>query len=337
MALNTERGFVGRAAQFVRPGEAITVTREVRHPGPGEVTVRNRWVTICGSDLHVVHRPESSGEYPMAPGYPGHEGIGRVLASGSAEFAVGDWVLQLPDRSWSDLFADHQVVSDRFLIRLPEGDRRLTEYLMAQQLGTAVFALKRYINPEAPRRVATVVGLGSAGLHFVQLLRNAGFPHVVASDVIAERVQMARELGVDSVVREPVESVVDVTMAISGGAGADLVIDASNTDEGRSQAMRCVGQDGTIGLFGLPTSPLTSVPLTEVFSRNVTIKSAIAAQHEAGLISFHEALRLIRERRVDVSRLVTHTIPLEQLSAGIDLAHRGDDGVVKVAVDLELS
>lgn len=325
--------YVGRATQVVAPGRAEVVKTAARPLAESEVLVRTRWATVCGSDLHVVYQPESEGLYPMAPGYPGHEGVGQVVESASDRFAPGDWVLQLPDRSCCDLFADYHVSPDRYLVPLPDGDARLPEYLMAQQLGTTIFALKRFIDPQAPRRTATVVGLGSAGLHFVQLLKLYGFEHIVAADLFGERVALAEQYGLDAVVLEPTESVVDATMEVSGQVGADLVIDASSTDEGRNQAMRCVAQDGTIGMFGLTLDPVTPIPLGEVFRRCATMKTAIAAQHEPGIPSFYEAVQLIRDGRIDASSMVTHTMTPDDLSEAFRLAHSGENGVIKVAID----
>lgn len=324
----------GKAAQIVGPGRAEVVTVPVRPLQENEVLVRGRWATVCGSDLHVVHQQEASGLYPMPPGYPGHEGVGQVVESRSDHFGVGDWVLQLPDRSCCELFSQYHVSPDRFLVRLPEGDARLKDYLMAQQLGTALFALKRFLHGGLPRRVATVVGLGSAGLHFVQLLRLYGFERIVAADLVRERVELARSYGLDSVVLEPEESVIGATMNLSEGKGADLSIDASSSDAGRNLALRCVAQDGTVGLFGLPMEPMTSIPLGEIFRRCATLKTAVAAQHEPGIVSFHEAVEMVRQGQIDVRSMVTHTLGLDELTEGLELASDCREGVIKVAIDL---
>lgn len=95
------------------------------------------------------------------------------------------------------------------------------------------------------------MGLGSAGRHFVHLLHRAGFEHIVGSDVVPDRVAVAKKSEIGNTVLEPGESIVEAVMDISSGQDADLVIDVSSSDEGRCQTIRCVLYEGTIGLFGL--------------------------------------------------------------------------------------
>ena len=104
------------------------------------------YASICGSDVHVIfdgfHNPEFLGR----PGYPGHEGIGTVAVSTHPDFPVGSPVLTVPFGQRGGCFAEYQVVDVAQTIALPAGSD-LRRLLLAQQLGTTVFAMKKFLPP----------------------------------------------------------------------------------------------------------------------------------------------------------------------------------------------
>jgi L-iditol 2-dehydrogenase len=214
-------------------------------------------------------------------------------------------------------------------------DVDLSALLMAQQLGTVIFALKQFW-PEAPGETATVIGAGTAGLHFTQLLVRAGFGRVIVADRFPHRLAAARALGAGVTVLAPGESVVEATMDVTGGRGADLVVEAAGHDATRAQAMRAVALGGRVGLFGLPEQRGDMpFPYAEVFRRGPRIQVSVGTQDEPGLVSFREAVRRIAAGEVDVSGLVTHRLAIERLADAFALAHERADGAIKVAISFD--
>lgn len=191
----------------------------------GQVLVRTRLAAICGSDLHKVFGETGPEQFPCPPGYPGHEGVGEVIESRTDAHRPGDLVLTTPTGPWSAAFADYQAVAAEFVVPLPDG-LELEASLMAQQLGTVIFALKRFWSGP-PGETATVIGAGTAGLHFAQLLKLAGFARVIVADLCPHRLAAARRLGADATVLAPGESVVEATMDLTAGRVAELVVEAA--------------------------------------------------------------------------------------------------------------
>jgi L-iditol 2-dehydrogenase len=303
-------------------------------PEPGGVLVRTRLAAICGSDLHHVYGRFGPEEYPRPPGSPGHEGIGEVVESRSPRHRAGDLVLTTPRPGQAYAFADRQAVPATQVVPVPAG-ADLATMLMAQQLGTVIYALKRFW-PGAPGETATVLGAGTAGLHFTQLLKRAGFARVVVADLFRHRLEAARALGADVTVLAPGESVVDATLDLTGGRGADLVVEAAGRDATRAQAVRAVAPNGRVGLYGLPEDRGDmALPYAEVFRRHPTIEVSVGTQEEPGLASFHEAVRRIAAGEVDVSGLVTHRFAIEELPDAFALAHGRADGAIKVAITFD--
>jgi len=323
---------VMRAGRLVGPGRVEVDRVPVPSPQAGEVLLRTLGASICGSDVHTVFNRDHE-EFSHPPGFPGHESVGEVLESRSPRHAAGDLVLATPVPSTSRAFADRQAVADAFLVPLP-ADADVETAMMAQQLGTVVFALKRFW-PGPAGETAAVIGAGSAGLHFTQLLRRAGFGHIVVADRHAHRLDAARALGADVTVLAPAESVVEAVMDLTAGRGADLVVEAAGRDATRVLALRAVADAGRVGYFGLPErGGDMTFPYGEVFRRRPTIEVSAGAQLEPGLASFREAVERIASGELDVSRLVTHRLGIERLPEALALAREGD-AAIKVAIDFD--
>jgi threonine dehydrogenase-like Zn-dependent dehydrogenase len=296
---------------------------------PGEVLIRTEIAAVCGSDLHAAADATSA----QPPGYPGHEAVGTVIESRSERFGPGDRVLCVPPAATSRCFAQFQVLAEASVIPLPPLVPA-SELVVAQQLGTAIFAMKRFWPArDGSGRTAAVLGTGPAGLAFVALLRRAGFDRVVVSDLSAARLAVAAELGASTLVNAAEQDVLDVVMELTSGDGVDLVIEAAGRDASRHQAMRMVAVEGRIGLFGVEEKPgLSSYPLAEVFRRRPTIEMTWGAQFETGLTSFAEAATLVTAGGTGISGLVSHQIPLDGIEKAFQLAGDPQAGAIKVAI-----
>lgn len=299
--------------------------------GPGQVLLRNVVSTICGSDLHnVLH-----GTHPAdaEPGFPGHESVGIVLASSAPEHHVGDLVLAVPDLAHAGGFAPTQLLPADFVLPLPDtADPQVVVH--AQQLGTAVFAMKRFW-PAAlgvPRgSTAVVLGTGPAGLFFTRLCQLAGFDQVVCSDLHPHRLEAARRMGATTTVDARTDNVVDVVRDLIPD-GAALVVEAAGADASRRQAFEMIGVDGRIGLFGLPEAAELSLPLDRMWRRRPTIEICWGAQAEPGLTSFRTGLDLVLSGQVDTAPLALRLWPFEDLPEALRHAAGALDGVVKAGV-----
>jgi L-iditol 2-dehydrogenase len=299
----------------------------------GEALIQMETAAICGSDVHVVYDGWAREDAFGRPGYPGHEGVGQVVESRSPRFQPGDRVLTVPPGWYGGCFAQYQVVRDQWLLQLPEGGdwQRL---LMAQQLGTTIFGLRKFWS-RPPGRTATVLGSGSAGLFFLQQLRRMGFEKVIVSDLEPGRLAVARSLGAAVTVLAPDESVVDATLAETRGEGADLVIEAAGYDITREWAVECVRKWGQIGYFGYPERPgLAPFPFERAYRKAVTIDFIIDTALEPGLKSIADAVDAIHTGVIDVSYSLNERFPLEDINDALGLARDRGRGSIKIRVDL---
>ncbi|MET1006969.1 MAG: zinc-binding dehydrogenase [Propionibacteriaceae bacterium] len=295
----------------------------------GDLVVRMLWASICGSDLHHIYHGYLKPEGVNQPGYPGHEGIGVVVESRSDRFAVGDHVLTVP--ASGRCFAEYQLIDDLHVVALP-ADGDFPRLLMAQQYGTTLFAMRMFWTA-GPARTAAIIGAGSAGLFFLQHVRRLGFEQVVISDLNADRLAVAKSLGADVTVLAPQESLIEATHDVSGGVGADLVIEAAGYDALRADAIAAVRNRGAVGYFGLPESQgLVPFPMHAAYRKAVRIQLASATQAEPGLVAFHDAVEHIRTGLIDVDYCLGNSYSVEQIPAALERARDQGHGAIKLSI-----
>lgn len=322
-----------RAARFVEPGRMAFEEVAPPQPGEGELLVRTALASICGSDLHVVYHGVLRTEFPQVPGYPGHEGLGEVVESRHPEFRAGDRVLCCPAPLSAMTFAEYQTIHGRYCLKLPAYDGPEAHLLMAQQLGTTIFALRQH-PVDVVGRTVMVMGQGSAGMFFAWLVKRAGAARVIVSDLSEARLAMGRTLGADVAVQADREDVAAVVRDHTGGAGADYLIEAVGARESLLQAPDLVRPDAEMLMFGLPdTTDAVPYNFHDFFRKRLSMRSTYGAQEEPGLVSFRLALELIAGEQIDVAPLVSHVFPIERIAEAMETAHSRSANALKVSVE----
>ena len=218
--------------------------------GADKVLVKMQMASICGTDLHYVYYGWPRNEYPMAPGEPGHEGVGVVEDPGPTSLREGARVLTVPNIWEARNFAAYQAVSPHFIVELPD-DRPVAELMMAQQLGTVIFAGRKL--PPMTGKTVVVIGQGSAGLFHDFYLRRLGASRIIAIEPNADRRAAGVALGVDDAIDVTGEAAVDAVAQLTDGRGAEVVVDAVGGHETLDQAVRMAQAEGHVHVFGLPT------------------------------------------------------------------------------------
>ena len=302
----------------------------VPDPEPGKVLVRTRLASICGSDLHIVYMGWNAHEFPLPHGYPGHEGLGEVVDGGGTDFAPGDLVLTAPNIWSSRTFAGYQLIEPHFLLKLPR-DVPEKHLLMAQQLGTVVFGCRRL--PSLIGQTVVVVGQGSVGLFHDFMLRRLGAHRIIGIEPVPERLAAGRAMGLDEAVDVSGRRATEAVMDLTGGEGADLVIEAVGSVETLNQTLQLAKPLGRIAVFGLPPT-MERVPFDwdTFFRKRLDMHTVFGAQDEPGLPAFQIAVDYIARGDIDMAPFVTHTFPIDRVQEAFDLAHSKEDGALKVSL-----
>ena len=318
------------ALQVIGRGKAEFVQTSFPELVAGHAIVQPKYVTLCGSDVWMLsHAPEAA--YPFPPGTTGHEVIAEIveLGDGLEGHAVGDFVLAIAP--------DHRAMAERYLtpkenlLKLPAGKTR-EELLMAQQLGTVLYACKQL--PSVIGKTVAVVGQGTAGLWFNFVVQRLGASKIIALDPKPNRLLLAHQYGASDTINIREEDPIEKVFAINDGKLADIVVEAAGRETSINLAIELTREDtGFFLQFGVPYEP-TSVNYGRIFTKCLKHKSIVHAGREPGHTSTLQALDLIAGDYVNVSPLLTHRFPFEKVLEAYEVHQNAADNAVKIVIDM---
>ncbi len=316
-----------RAAVFLGDGQLELREAPVPTPGPGDVLIQVAACGICGTDRHIMH-----GEFRTAPPVViGHEYAGTVVAVGHQvdDLQVDDHVTVDPNitcgicrpcqrgqvhmcRNLTALgvnrdggFAEYALAPRSQCYRLPE-QVDLLDGAMTEPLACCIHGID-LAGIRAGDRVA-VIGGGAIGQLLAQLARLSGAGIVVVSDTLAERRQMALQLGADVAIDPLHEDPVTIGGVIEGGA--DVVIEAVGSRVTNRQAIDWAAPGGTVLWFGVtPPGQTVEVEPNLIFEKELRIQGA-----RINPFTHNRAVALLGSGRIAVRPLITQQIGLDQLA-----------------------
>ena len=319
-----------RAVQIIAPGKAEFVKASAPELEPGHALMRTMLLSLCGSDVHLLHHLPTE-EYPLQVGTTGHEVIGVVEAVDAPDsgLKVGDVALTLAP--YQNAMAEFYLAPLEDVMVLPEG-MPLEHGLMAQQLGTVIYACKRL--PNIMGRDAVVIGQGSAGLHFDAMLRRMGAERVIGLDVKDARVAAGLKFGATHTLNNAEVDALEAVQEITDGKLAGVVIEAAGEVESINLAPHLVRLGGNLLFFGVPRATDFNFDFWTLFRKYCYTTTSGASAFEPGRTSFKMALDLIAKGAVDVAPMLTHRLAFDQVMDAYELARTRDDGVIKIVIEM---
>lgn len=317
-----------QALQFV--GDATARVNDIEMPriAADEVLVAARSVGICHSDIELLEgRYIIPFEYPVVPG---HEWAGEIVAVGDSvrSFAVGDRVVGEcvigKDHfgfSISGAAAEFFVGRPGSLHRLPDS-MNWTQGALVEPFSCGYYATIRADNVDASDTVA-VFGAGPIGLGVVAgaVARRA---RVLVLERNAERAALALELGADAHIDPTSEGFLVEMLEQTDGRGADVVIEASGNPAAMASALDVAGFRARLVMVGINVGGQASARLGLVQSKELQLRGIIGSP---GV--WPQTLRFLARTGIDLSPIVTTTVPLADAARAVDLV-RHDRSQVKV-------
>jgi L-iditol 2-dehydrogenase len=324
-------------------GVAIREFEDPR-PGPGEVVVQIRASGICGTDLHIYHAPASE-RAARPPTISGHEPCGVVaeVGAGVSEHVarVGDRVMvhhylgcgvcdqcrigypQQCRRGHKGYgYSDHGGNAERILVGaetlvgLPDELSFAEGAALACGTGTAYMGLRRL--EVSGRDTLAVFGQGPVGLSAMLLGKHMG-ARVIAVDVVAGRLALARELGADVAIDGSQQDAVETIRSLTGGLGADAAMDCSGHPTARADALRCARLWGRVCFIGIG-KPATFDVSRDIINKQLTVYGS----RTFSTVGLAECARFVVERKVPLGRLITHEFRLDEAEEAF---RRFDEGL----------
>src|SRR6478735_1207675 len=331
-----------RAVTFQAPYEVrVDEKPEPELLAPDDAIVRIEATGICGSDLHIFH-----GRVQIEPGFTiGHEYVGTVEAVGDAvtSVSVGDQVLGCFQVACGTCYICrhgnfHKCDSSRTfghgatlgslqgtqaekalvpranltLRRVPDGLSKDVALFAGDVMGTGYHATTQV----RPGDTVVVLGLGPVGLCAVQAARVAGAAQVVAIDTVEARLEMARSFGAQPVHLSE-QSPRDEVKALTGGRGADVVVEAVGNPQALELAIRLASKCGVASIIGVYAERC------EVHMGLLWIKALRMETGHANVIGhLDKVLALMASGDLDPTPLVTHHMKLDEAPEAYGLYDR---------------
>lgn len=289
----------------------------------GQIIFQPETTCLCGSDLPYFNGWD---EWPIEIGHSLHEMIGTVTATNGRRWNVGDRVLAVPVAQ-QGLFEryvldENQAIS--IATNIPE-----EHALMAQPLGTAIFALKKL--PNLLDVDVAIVGQGPMGQLMNAALRNMGARHIIGIDLLESRLQVSPKMGATATVCNLKQDPVEAVRKILDGSLPDIVIECvGHADQQLNLCIDLCRKGGQLLCFGVPPKLVDGLRWRDLFFKNVTVHTSVGPDFGR---DFPLAMRWIGEGRVDVSPIITHRFPLSQLQQAFEMFRDRRDGAIKVIVD----
>jgi S-(hydroxymethyl)mycothiol dehydrogenase len=169
-----------------------------------------------------------------------------------------------------------------------------------------------------------VIGCGGVGMAAIAGAKVAGAGRIIAVDVDARKLRRAEKFGATDTVDSSKTDAVEAVRSLTGGFGADVVVDAVGRPETYKQAFYARDLAGTAVLVGVPTPELTvELPLLDVFGRGGALKSSWYGDCLPSR-DFPALIDLYLQGRFDLQEFVTETIALDEVEAAFAKMHRGE-------------
>lgn len=347
----------GKMKGAILPGNSTVEFRnyDIPTPGHGQVLVATKASTICGSDIRAIYR-EHLGKGPE--GYQGviagHEPAGQVVEAGPGcrRFKAGDRVViyhisgcgvchdcrmgymiscSSPYRAaygWQrdGGMAPYMLCDEKDLVLLPDSLTYVDGAQVACGFGTVYEALEKIgVNGNDD---VLVTGLGPVGLAALMLAKALGARSLVGVEVLPERIELARKLGLADHVVAPGPDALAQLKDLTDGRGFEKTVDCSAHPDGRALAIRATRQWGKMAMVG-EGGTVAFNPSPDIIHDQKTIYGSWVTS----IWRMEDLVERLVRWNIHPEDLVTHRFTLDQAPEAYSLMASGKCGKVAVVFD----
>ncbi len=320
--------------------------------GPEEVLVQVKACGICGSDVHGL---DGSTGRRIPPIIMGHEASGVITEIGervkgwatadrvtfdSTIYNLDDWYTRKGMYNLSDgrmvlgvspgeyrrhgAFAEYVAVPQHILYKLPD-KVTFNQAAMVEPVAVAFHAVE--LTPIELNDTAVVVGAGMIGLFIIQALKVKGCGRVIAIDLEQDRLDLARELGADIVLKADQSGIPEKVKKVTNGRGADVAFEAVGLEATIHMAINCVRRGATVTLVG-NVSPTIELPLQAVVTQQLRLQGSCAIAGE-----YPAVLDMIENGCINVDKILSATAPLSEGAEWFKRIYDKEPGLMKVVLN----
>jgi threonine dehydrogenase-like Zn-dependent dehydrogenase len=322
-------------------------------PKPGQYLIKVRGTGICGSDFEGYLGKTGRRTAPMIMG---HEFSGIIEeAPAAGRFKPGERVVVFPKPfcgvcDFCKKGLSNVCPAAGFMMGVMSVNGSMTEYMAVDEKYLIPFASTLSFNAAAmtePLAVAyrsvykipdqeisdaeycMVIGAGTIGLLVVALLKLRGARNIIVSDATDFRLETARKMHADHTINSRASDFLDSVKAITQGKMCDFAFEAVGIAPTAANSLDCLRIGGTAVWVGL-AHKMVEVNMQKIVTTELTIKG----NYIYDFAGFQASLKLLEEKKIDVSPLMTNVYPLgEGVKAFKDLENNKDGKMLKVFLE----
>ena len=341
-----------KAAVLTAPNQISLSEVATPTPNQGDLLIRVRAATICGTDIRIYRGRKTAGvRYPSVLG---HEFAGEVIdPGGHAHLKVGDRVSLCPfiacghchlcKTGHENLCTQGTAVGYEIdgafaeVIRIPAqavaaGNVRVLPDAMSFEEAALVEPLSCIVNGQNKVNVSNadtvvVLGVGPIGLMHVHVARLRGATKIIVSDPSSHRREAALKAGANIAIDPTKEDLVERVKEETDGRGADVVICAIGIAALARQATDLAAYGGRISLFaGYSKGEMAEMDVNAIHYRELTVTGAFGQSRR----DFDRAFDMVASGQLSLKPMITHRFALEDIAEALAVAEGGT--AIKVAV-----
>jgi threonine 3-dehydrogenase len=330
------------------PGAEI---REVEIPayGRGDVLVKVKVASICGTDLHIYEWDRWAQGRIHPPLIPGHEFCGEVVAFGEEVTSVkeGDFVsaemhvacgrclqcrtgeahvcqnVKIIGVDANGAFAEYVVIPESNIWKLDPAIPQ--EYAsILDPLGNAVHTV---LAGEIAGRTVAVTGCGPIGLFSIAVARAVGATTVFAIEVNEHRRKLATQMHADYALDPSKEDVRAIVAEKTGGLGVDVVLEMAGHPDAIRTGFDIVRRGGRISLLGLTSKPIPLNFSEDIIFKGITIQGINGRRMYQ---TWYQMTALLKAGKLDLHPVITDRIPMKDFSKAMARLKTGEASKILV-------
>ncbi|MDA4130615.1 MAG: alcohol dehydrogenase catalytic domain-containing protein [Thaumarchaeota archaeon] len=311
-----------------------------------EALVKIRASGICGSDVNCYAGKTYEATFPYVPG---HEWSGDVVEVGNqvkslkkGDRVVGETVVGCgycdkcklginPNFCRTPIiygfqtqspggFSQYVIRSENILHKIPD-EMTHEQGALVEPLSVAYHALWKIAGGVQGSDTVVIFGAGPIGLLVLATVKATG-ARAISIDPIAKRRELALQLGANEVIDPTKVDATQEMQRLTGGRGADLAVEASGSDDARTRLLDVVDSSSRIVMIGQTVIKKLPFEMEKIIVKGLTIKGSAGSPNV-----FPQTIDLLSKKKADISKIISHTYPLEKAKEAFDLATQRSDSI----------
>ncbi|MEW5701497.1 MAG: L-threonine 3-dehydrogenase [Candidatus Zixiibacteriota bacterium] len=331
-----------KAIVKTRPAEgAELLDVDIPKIAPDQVLLKVKATSICGTDVHIYQWERWAQSRIGAARLPqilGHEVAGEVVEVGAQVRSLkrGDLIsveTHIPCGHCRQCLSGQMHICQNLKIFGVDRDGCFAEYVavpevvawkndpslppeiasVQEPLGNAVYCT--LVEPVSGKTVL-IFGDGPIALFAVGVAKASGASQIVLAGMEPARLEIARRMGADATINVLQRDTVQAIREETEGVGMDVVLEMAGAQKAIEQAFKCVRKGGRVSAFGIPSGPV------ELDWNNALVFRGVTVYGINGRLMFDTWVtvrNLLTSGRLDITPVITHTLPLAEFAKGFDL------------------